>query len=131
LNNKIDIQIKKGEILSIDSLIKNSKFLTLKIINCVSELNFIKTKEEINFKNTEAHILFDCARTISYENRLLNMLFICGLANALNNLEINYSLNLIGDSVMKVRNKETTESHNELALKNYMIIALLKEILLN
>jgi hypothetical protein len=59
------------------------------------------------------------------------MLFVCGLANALNNLEINYSLNLIGDSVMKVRNKETTESHNELALKNYMIIALLKEILLN
>lgn len=69
LNNRIDTQIKKGEILSIDSLIKNSKFLTLKVINCVSELNFIKTKEEINFKNTEAHILFDCARTISYENR--------------------------------------------------------------
>jgi hypothetical protein len=35
LNNKIDIQIKNGEILSLDSLIKNSKFLTLKIINCV------------------------------------------------------------------------------------------------
>ena len=36
------------------------------------------------------------------------MLFVCGLANALNNLEINYSLNLIGDSAMKVRIKEAS-----------------------
>jgi len=34
------------------------------------------------------------------------MLFVCGLANTLNNLEIKYSLNLIGDSAMKVRIKE-------------------------
>ncbi len=45
------------------------------------------------------------------------MLFVCGLANALNNLEINYSLNLIGDSAMKVRIKETSEPHSELALQ--------------
>ena len=39
------------------------------------------------------------------------------LANALNNLEIKYSLNLIGDSAMKVRIKEASEPHSELALQ--------------
>jgi len=117
LNNRIDMLLKEKEILSIDSLIKDSKFLTLKIIHLISNLNYLKVEEEIPFKNIEAHILVDCARTISNENRVLNMLFVCGLANALNNLEINYSLNLIGDSAMKVRIKETSEPHSELALQ--------------
>ena len=117
LNNKIDMQIKDKEILSIDSLIKNSKFLTLKIIHLISNLNNLKVDEEIPFKKLEAHIMVDCARTISIENRLINMLFVCGLTNALNNLEIKYSLNLIGDSALKVRIKETKEPHSELALQ--------------
>ena len=117
LNNRIDMQLKEKEILSIDSLIKSSKFLTLKIIHLISNLNNMKIEEEIPFNNIEAHILVDCARTISNENRVLNMLFVCGLANALNNLEIKYSLNLIGDSAMKVRIKEASEPHSELALQ--------------
>ena len=39
LNNRIDMQLKEKEILSIDSLIKDSKFLTLKIIHLTSNLN--------------------------------------------------------------------------------------------
>ena len=118
LNNRIDMQLKENEILSIDSLIKSSKFLTLKIIHLISNLNNMKIEEEIPFKK-EAHILVDCEQTISNENRVLNQLFVCGLANALNNLEIKYSLNLIGDSAMEVRIKEAAEPHSELAFQKF------------
>ena len=54
------------------------------------------------------------------------MLFVCGLANASNNLEINYSLNLIGDSAMKVRIKEASEPHSELTLQKLYDICFIK-----
>ena len=45
------------------------------------------------------------------------MLLICGLVNTLNNLEINYSLNLMSHSAMKVKIKLIEEPHNDLALQ--------------
>lgn len=45
LNNRIDMKLKEKEILLIDSLIKNSKFLTLKIIHLISNINDIKQDE--------------------------------------------------------------------------------------
>ena len=45
------------------------------------------------------------------------MLLVCGLAYALYSLKIPYTLNLIGDSDMKVRVKNIDEPHSELILQ--------------
>ena len=117
LYHETDSKIEKGEILTISSILENSRFLSSKIITIVSGMNAENESHEIIFNKTEANIMIDLARTISYENRYFNMLMICGLSYALNCLKIPYTLNLIGDSDMKVRIKNIEEPHNELILQ--------------
>lgn len=59
------------------------------------------------------------------------MLLVCGLAYALYSLKIPYTLNLIGDSDMKVRIKNIDEPHSELILQKVYDCFSLKEMLLN
>ena len=117
LYHSLDSQKKENEILSISSLIENSRFLTSKLIATVSQFNVVDEKYEILFNKIEANIIFDLARTISNENRYFNMLMVCGLANALYSLKISYSLSIIGDSDFKVRIKNIDEPHSELILQ--------------
>ena len=114
LYHEIDSLLKEGEKLSVSSLFENSKFLSSKIIATVSQINSNEENEEIPFNKIEANILIDLARTISNENRFFNMLMVCGLAYALYSLKISYTLNIIGDSDMKVRIKNIDEPHSEL-----------------
>ena len=110
-------EVIKDENLPIKELLIKSRPLSSKIYIRVSELNYDESVNEILFKNLEAHILVDVARTISKENRYFNMLLVCGLASALNYLRIPYSLSLIGDSNFKIRIKETREPHDDLILR--------------
>ena len=117
LYHETDSKIEKGEILTISSILENSRFLSSKIITIVSGMNAENESHEIMFNKTEANIMIDLARTISYENRYFNMLMICGLSYALNCLKIPYTLNLVGDGGVKVRIKNIEEPHNELILQ--------------
>ena len=116
-NLNTDFKIEDIEKLSITSLIENSSFLSSKIISTVSKINIENEQYEIKFNKIEANIIIDLARTISYQNRFFNMLMICGLTYALNCLNIPYSLNIIGDSDMKVRIKNIEDPHNSLFLQ--------------
>ena len=106
-------EIAEGENFPIIELMQKSRFLTSKIYTKVAQFNYNETDKEIPFKNIEAHILFDVARTITIENRYFIMFLICGLASALNSLKIPYSLSLIGDSKFKVRLKEASNPHQK------------------
>ena len=126
LYHAIDSEIKKNEKLPISKLIENSRFLTSKIYSTVSQINYNDIDDEILFKKLEANIIIDLARTISDENRYFNMLMICGLASALNFLEIPYTLSAIGDSDFKVRIKNIEEPHSELILQKLYDICFIK-----
>ena len=117
LYHNIDSQLKENEKLYVSTILENSKFLTSKIIATVSQINFNDGTDEILFNKLEANIIIDLARTISNENRFFNMLMVCGLAYALYSLKIHYTLNIIGDSDMKVRIKRIDEPHSELILQ--------------
>ena len=118
-NLNLIIGNKKGEQLPILKIIENSRFLTSKIYSAVAQINYdnINDKNEILFDKLEANILVDLARTISNENRYLNMLIVCGLTSALNIFGIKYTLSLIGDSNCRVMLKKLDEPHSELMLQ--------------
>ncbi len=131
LYHEIESLLKEGEKLSFSSLFENSKFLSSKIIATVSQINSNEENEEIPFNKIEANILIDLARTISNENRFFNMLMVCGLAYALYSLKISYTLNIIGDSDMKVRVKNIDEPHSELIFQKLYDCCFIKDDSIN
>ena len=121
LNNKINLKH-----LPVIDLLEDSRFITSRIITSISQYNVDQENFEINFSNLEIHILFDCTRLISNENKYFNLLLICGLANCCYSLGISYSLSLIGDSDFQIRIKSTYEEHSEIALQALLDCAFLK-----
>ena len=126
MHHPIDSELKKGEKLPISKLLENSRFLASKIYATVAQINYNDTNNEFIFNKLEANIMIDLARTISNENRYLNMLMICGLATALNFLKIPYTLSVIGDSDFKVRIKTAEEPHSDLILQELYDICFIK-----
>ena len=113
LNNKINLD----EHLPIIDLLEESRFITSRLITSISQYNVDQENYEINFNNLEIHILFDCTRLISNENKYFNLLLICGLVNCCHSLGISYSLSLIGDSDFQIRIKSIYEEHSEIFLQ--------------
>ena len=122
LNKNINIE---GNMPIID-LLEESKFITSRLITSISQFNADQENYEINFKNLEINILFDCTRLISNENRYFNLLLICGLVNCCYSLGIQYSLSLIGDSDFKIKIKSIEEEHSEIALQMLYDCAFIK-----
>lgn len=68
-------------------LLKDSEYLSNEIIYKISEENFVEAdssrgsaKNEIPFKNLQANILLDCARTITDTEKAHVMYQVCALA---------------------------------------------------
>jgi len=93
----------------INKLIENSQILAERIFIEVAKLNL---KYEIPYKNLEANILIDCARTISNNEKYFVMFQVCALATVFHSLEIPYLISLIGDSGFKVVLKNLCDEHS-------------------
>ena len=78
-------------------------------INFCSKLMKNICEKDIPFADQAAYILFDCSGFINIKNKLKMFLIICGLTNALNIVNIPYTLILIGDSEDYFKNKKRKE----------------------
>lgn len=67
---------------------------------------------EIPRNQLSANILIDCGSSLSDENRIFNMLLICGLTQALNSLWIPYSVAVVADQNYLCQIKKFEEIHS-------------------
>lgn len=99
-------------------MISNSGYISQMIIKNIYE-------NDIPFLNIGVSILIDCSGYINKENKLFNMLLICGLTEALNSIGISYSVALISDENFKRIIKNYDTPHNKYELQKiyecYMI----------
>jgi len=80
--------------------------------NLSSRLYANSTNIDTPYLNLCANILLDCSFFIDNGNKFYIMFLICGLTNALNALEIPYSVTLISDENFKVIIKNYEEPHS-------------------
>ena len=104
-NTKI-IGFPKNEELNIQKLYDKSSFLANRLF-----IN-INTQRKIKFFDNLVIILIDPSVYISEEIKILNMFIICAMTNALNCLEINYSIVLMGDEDFRCILKDYNEPHS-------------------
>ena len=69
-------------------------------------------EKDVPFSDEAAYILFDCSGFISIKNKLKLFVIISGLTNALNIINIPYTLILIGDSDFNCIIKDFSENHS-------------------
>ena len=109
---KEKIELKEDS--NISKLLECSEFLSNRIFYHISKMNLI---QEIPYKNLEVNILLDCARSISYYEKLYVILQICALSTVFYSLEIPYLISIVGDSGFKIVLKELDEDHSILNLQ--------------
>ena len=119
LNEEQDLNIKynntpllKRNLLDNDNknfpvkeLFKNSFFVTSQIIKESSEY-------EIPYQNICSNILIDCSRYISDINKIINLITIFGLIEALYELKIPYTVTIISDQNFRTVIKDFSEPHS-------------------
>ena len=76
---------------NVNNLYNKGMFLANKII---MEISYRK----IPYNSISVNILLDCSGFINIEDKLKHFTIICGIINALNIVNINYAINLVGDS---------------------------------
>ena len=107
------------EIFNIDNYEKlNIQQLYIKASFLANQL-FIKVNGngKIKYSDTLVLLLIDPSVYISEEIKLLNMFIICAMTNALNCLEIKYSIVLMGDEEFRCVLKDYKEPHSIEALE--------------
>ena len=111
--------------LNIKQLYNNSSFLANQL--------FIKVNGngKIKYFDTLVIILVDPSVYISEEIKILNMFIICAMTNALNCLEIKYSIILMGDENFRCILKDYNEPHSIEALERVYECLLLKRFRTN
>jgi len=72
---------------------------------------------KVKFFDTQVIILLDPSVYISQEIKIINMFIVCAMTNALNCLEINYSIVLMGDEDFRCVLKDYNEPHSVEALE--------------
>jgi hypothetical protein len=79
--------------------------LANKIIKDLSE-------KSIPFSHTSVNLLLDCSGFINLENKLKQFVIVCGITNALNIVNINYSISIVGDSQFECTLKPFDAEHS-------------------
>ena len=96
----------KTKELNIQQLYNKSSFLTNQLFISING------KGRVKFFDTLVLILIDPSVYISEEIKTLNMFIICAMTNALNCLEIKYSIVLMGDEDFRCILKDYNEPHS-------------------
>ena len=124
-HNMSIFKIGNNKILNIQKLYDNSSFLANQL--------FIKINGngKIKYFDTLVIILVDPSVYISEEIKILNMFIICAMANALNCLEIKYSIVLMGDEDFRCVLKDYNEPHSIEALERVYECLILKRFRTN
>ena len=79
--------------------------LANKIIKDLSE-------KSIPFSHTSVNLLLDCSGFINIENKLKQFVIVCGIVNALNIVNINYAISIVGDSQFECTLKPFDVEHS-------------------
>ena len=120
-----NIDIVKNVELNIQSLYNKSNFLTNQLFISING------KEKIKFSDNLVLLLIDPSVYISEEIKTLNMYIICAMANALNCLEIKYSIVLMGDEDFRCILKDYNEPHSMESLERVYECLMLKRFRTN
>ena len=100
--------------IPVNQIIEDCKFIAAKLFS-ISQI--VNLKQEIPFHNTEANILIDVSRTIGDNDKLFNMLLLCGISLGFNSLKIPYAITLIGDGEFNIIIKQVSELYNPIILQ--------------
>ena len=111
-----NLQIENREI-PINQLLEDSKFIAAKLYYFAQSANL---NQEIPFNSTEANIIIDVSRTIGDNDKLFNVLILCGISLGLNSLEIPYAITLIGDGLFNIVIKQASEPYNPLIFQKVL-----------
>ena len=79
--------------------------LANKIIKNLSE-------KSIPFSHTSVNLLLDCSGFIDVKNKLKQFVIVCGIVNALNIVNINYAISIVGDSQFECTLKPFDVEHS-------------------
>ena len=110
--NNMDIfNINQTGDLSIKNLYEKSSFLANQLFIKINEVG------KVRYSDTLVIILLDPSVYISEEIKILNMFIVCAMTNALNCLEIKYSIILMGDEDFRCVLKNYNEPHSIEALE--------------
>ena len=120
-----DIDIPKNVELNIQPLYNKSNVLTNQLFIDING------KGKVKFSDTLVLLLIDPSVYISEEIKTLNMYIICAMANALNCLEIKYSIVLMGDEDFRCILKDYKEPHSVEALERVYECVMLKRFRTN
>jgi len=90
---------------NIGDLYQRGMSLANKIIKDLSE-------KSIPFSHTSVNLLLDCSGFISIENKLKQFVIVCGIVNALNIVNINYAISIVGDSQFECTLKPFDVEHS-------------------
>ena len=124
--NNMDIfNIGKVDKLNIQQLYDKSSFLANHLFINVNGTGKIK------YSDTLVLILLDPSVYISDEIKIMNMLIVCAMTNALNCLEIKYSIVLMGDEDFRCVLKSYNEAHSIEALERVYECLMLKRYITN
>ena len=66
----------------------------------------------IPFSHSSVNILLDCSGFINIENKLKQFIIVCGIVNALNIVNINYAISIIGDNQFAYTIKTFDDEHS-------------------
>lgn len=89
----------------INKLMVLGSFLSNVLVKSASET-------EIPCNQLSANILIDCGSTLNDENRMFNMMLICGLTQALDSFGIPYSVAVVADQNYLCQIKKFEEIHS-------------------
>ena len=106
-----------NEEIPINQILEDSKFIAAKLYYFAQSANL---NQEIPFNNTEANIIIDVSRTIGDNDKLFNILLLCGISLGLNSLEIPYAITLIGDGLFNIVIKHASEPYNPLIFQKVL-----------
>ena len=124
-NNLNHFYANEGEKLNIQQLYIKSTFLANQLFIKING-NF-----KVKFSDTLVIILLDPSVYISEEIKALNMFIVCAITNALNCLEIKYSIVLRGDEDFRCILKDYNEPHSIEALERVYECLMLKRFRTN
>ena len=90
---------------NIIELYQRGMILANKLIKNLSE-------KRIPFSQISVNLLIDCSGFINLENKLKQLVIICGIVNALNIVNILYAISLVGDSQFECTLKPFDKEHS-------------------
>jgi hypothetical protein len=86
-------------------LFQRGMLLAHKIVKNISE-------KTIPFSHSSVNLLLDCSGFINLENKLKQFVIVCGIVNALNIVNINYAISIVGDSQFECTLKPFDSEHS-------------------